>query len=173
MTLPSLTSLSAVLFASELALAISKRASAKVSAGKDRRSLGILWLVIGLSLWAAFILRAQVPAGQMPFALPCYFTGLALFLLGLIIRWVAIIHLGRFFTVNVAIAADHRLITTGPLSLSASSVVHWVAPDLSRARPLHAQLLRARNHRRSDSAGFPLADSNRGGRVRGDLRRTL
>lgn len=114
MTLPSLTSLSAVLFASELALAVSKRASAKVSAGKDRRSLGILWLVIGLSLWAGFILRAQVPAGRMPFALPCYFTGLALFLLGLIIRWVAIIHLGRFFTVNVAIAADHRLITTGP-----------------------------------------------------------
>jgi protein-S-isoprenylcysteine O-methyltransferase Ste14 len=26
----------------------------------------------------------------------------------------AIVHLGRFFTVNVAIAANHRLIDTGP-----------------------------------------------------------
>jgi protein-S-isoprenylcysteine O-methyltransferase Ste14 len=29
-------------------------------------------------------------------------------------RWVSIIHLGRFFTVNVAIAADHQLVETGP-----------------------------------------------------------
>lgn len=33
---------------------------------------------------------------------------------GLIIRWHAIAHLGRFFTVNVAIAANHHLIDTGP-----------------------------------------------------------
>lgn len=114
MTLPSLTTLSAVLFASELALAISKRAGAKASADKDRRSLGLLWLVIGLSLWAGFVLRAHAPGGQISAILPCYLTGLTLFLLGLIIRWVAIIYLGRFFTVNVAIAQDHRLITTGP-----------------------------------------------------------
>lgn len=114
MTLPSLTSLSAVLFASEVALAIWKRAGAKASAGKDRRSLVLLWLVIGLSLGAGFVLRARMPAGRMPFPLPCYLAGLALFLVGLVIRWAAIIHLGRFFTVNVAIAEDHRLITTGP-----------------------------------------------------------
>ena len=30
------------------------------------------------------------------------------------LRWYAIIYLGRFFTVNVAIAADHRLIDGGP-----------------------------------------------------------
>lgn len=50
----------------------------------------------------------------MPQPLACYLTGLVLFVLGLIIRWTAIIHLGRFFTVNVAIAKDHQLITTGP-----------------------------------------------------------
>lgn len=103
-----------MLFASEAALAIWKRAGAKASAGKDRRSLGLLWLVIGLSLWAGFILRARVPAGQMPYPLPCYLIGLTLFLVGLFIRWFAIIYLGRFFTVNVAIADDHHLITTGP-----------------------------------------------------------
>lgn len=114
MTLPSLTILSAVLLASELALALGKRAGAKASAGKDRRSLGLLWLVIGLSIWAGFLLKGRLPAGRMSFPLPCYLVGLALFLLGLIVRWTAIMHLGRFFTVNVAIAEDHRLITTGP-----------------------------------------------------------
>ncbi len=55
--------MSAVLLASEVALAVWKRAGTKASAGKDRRSLGLLWLVIGLSLWAGFVLRARVPAG--------------------------------------------------------------------------------------------------------------
>ncbi|HEU6448587.1 MAG TPA: isoprenylcysteine carboxylmethyltransferase family protein [Verrucomicrobiae bacterium] len=34
--------------------------------------------------------------------------------LGIVLRWYAILYLGRFFTVNVAIAEDHRLIDTGP-----------------------------------------------------------
>lgn len=112
MTLPSLTSLSAVLLTSEVALAVWKRAGANTSGNRDRRSLGLLWLVIGLSLWAGFILRSRV-AGRMPLPVPCYFAGLTCFLVGLLIRWTAIIQLGRFFTVNVAIAEDHRLITTG------------------------------------------------------------
>ena len=38
----------------------------------------------------------------------------AKFVVGIAIRWYAIVYLGRFFTVNVAIAADHRLIDSGP-----------------------------------------------------------
>jgi hypothetical protein len=38
----------------------------------------------------------------------------ALFVGGMVLRWYSIIHLGRFFTVNVAIAADHQLVETGP-----------------------------------------------------------
>jgi protein-S-isoprenylcysteine O-methyltransferase Ste14 len=37
-----------------------------------------------------------------------------LFVPGLVLRWCSIICLGRFFTTNVAIATDHRLIDTGP-----------------------------------------------------------
>jgi protein-S-isoprenylcysteine O-methyltransferase len=33
---------------------------------------------------------------------------------GLALRWYAIFYLGRLFTVNVAIAADHTLIDSGP-----------------------------------------------------------
>jgi protein-S-isoprenylcysteine O-methyltransferase len=38
----------------------------------------------------------------------------AIFGAGLVLRWYSILHLGRFFTVNVAIAADHQLVDTGP-----------------------------------------------------------
>ena len=41
-------------------------------------------------------------------------TGVTLFVAGLASRWYSIVVLGRFFTVNVAIAADHRLTDIGP-----------------------------------------------------------
>jgi protein-S-isoprenylcysteine O-methyltransferase len=40
--------------------------------------------------------------------------GLALFVFGMALRWYSIIYLGRFFTVNVAVAADHHLVASGP-----------------------------------------------------------
>jgi len=113
MRLPSIFTLSAVLLASEVALMLAKRSKTR-AAGKDRSTLPLLWLVIGLSIWAAFSLQAAFPQGRLPHARIFYIIGLILFVVGLIIRWVAIIHLGRFFTVNVAIAEDHQLITTGP-----------------------------------------------------------
>ncbi len=42
---------------------------------------------------------------------------LGLLLLGLLLRWWSIIHLGRFFTVDVVIAADHRVVDSGPYRL--------------------------------------------------------
>lgn len=114
MRLPSLTLLSAILFASEFGLALAKRRQPGSSRDEDRLTLPLLWLVIGLSIWAAFVLRARYPAARLPFPLYSYLTGLALFLLGVILRWAAIYQLGRYFTVNVAIAEDHKLITSGP-----------------------------------------------------------
>jgi protein-S-isoprenylcysteine O-methyltransferase Ste14 len=113
MRLPSFTTLSALLLASEVALAVSKRSKSR-AAGKDRLTLPLLWTVIGLSIFTAFFLREAFPQGRLPHARTFYIIGLILFLLGLVIRWVAIIYLGRFFTVNVSIAEDHQLITTGP-----------------------------------------------------------
>jgi protein-S-isoprenylcysteine O-methyltransferase len=113
MRLPSFTTLSAILLASEVALALSRRSKSRAT-GKDRLTLPLLWTVIGLSIFAAFFLRAAFPQGRLPHPQIFYVIGLGLFVLGLIIRWIAIVHLGRFFTVNVAIAEDHQLITTGP-----------------------------------------------------------
>jgi protein-S-isoprenylcysteine O-methyltransferase len=112
MKLPSFTTLSALLLASEIALTVAKRSKSRV-AEKDRLTLPLLWTVIGLSIFAAFFLRAVFPQGRLPHPQVFYIIGLTLFVLGLIIRWIAIVHLGRYFTVNVAIAEDHQLITTG------------------------------------------------------------
>lgn len=113
MSLPSILTLSAIMLASEVALAIFKRSKSRTT-GKDRLTLPLIWTVLGLSIWAAFHCQAAFPQWQLPYRRSAYVLGLILFVFGLVIRWVAIIHLGRFFTVNVSIAADHQLVTTGP-----------------------------------------------------------
>lgn len=113
MKLPSLDLVGAALFVSEVALVFAKRSKSR-TAGKDRFTLPLLWTVIGASIFAGFFLRAAFPQGRLPHPQVFYVLGLILFVLGLIVRWIAIVHLGRFFTVNLAIAEDHQLITTGP-----------------------------------------------------------
>ena len=98
---------------SELGLSLKKRAKVDAARDVDRGSLLLLWLVIVAAVTLAFNLAYRIPAADMP-APALRYAGVALFAAGLAIRWYAIIHLGRFFTVNVSIAADHRLIDTGP-----------------------------------------------------------
>jgi protein-S-isoprenylcysteine O-methyltransferase len=98
-------------FFSELILAFTRRSSAKV-VSKDANSLRILWVVIGLSIWFSIRAHSIWPDAALP---PwCVTVSVALFGGGILLRWYSIIHLGRFFTVDVAIAADHQLIDTGP-----------------------------------------------------------
>ncbi len=117
MKLPSFAALSAILLASEIALALAKRSKlpgSRGAAGRDRWTLPLLWTVIFSGIFTGFFLRGALPQGRIPHPEIVYLTGLFLFVVGLIIRWIAIVHLGRFFTVNVAIAEDHELIQTGP-----------------------------------------------------------
>jgi protein-S-isoprenylcysteine O-methyltransferase len=98
-------------FLSEAVLAITRRSSAK-TASKDANSLRFLWIVIGVSIWLGIHLHRSSPAAALtaPFAV----LGYALFVIGVVLRWYSIIHLGRFFTIDVAIATDHQLVDTGP-----------------------------------------------------------
>ncbi|MGI8890648.1 MAG: methyltransferase family protein [Chthoniobacterales bacterium] len=113
MKLPGILTLSAILLASEVALALSKRSKTKTP-GQDGFTLPLLWVIIGLSIWAGFYCRGAFPEGRASHPSAVYLIGLIIFVLGLIVRWSAIVYLGRFFTVNVSIAHDHRLVTTGP-----------------------------------------------------------
>ena len=99
---------------SELALMLKKRAKSGESRIEDKGSLNLLWIVIVASVTLAFNLAYSFPAAAMNAAPALRYPGIALFVAGLALRWYAIVHLGRFFTVNVSIAADHRLIDTGP-----------------------------------------------------------
>ena len=98
-------------FFSELVLAFSRRSSAK-TVSRDANSLRVLWFVILVCIWLSIQAQERWPKAVLP---PWFVQiGLVLFVGGMILRWYSIIHLGRFFTVNVAIAADHQLVDTGP-----------------------------------------------------------
>jgi protein-S-isoprenylcysteine O-methyltransferase Ste14 len=99
--------------ASEVLLAIFKRAGADDTALADRGSLRLLWIVITLSVTAAVSLRF-VHAGHFRAATTITDSvALSLVLAGLVLRWVAILTLGRLFTVNVAIHTGHALVDRG------------------------------------------------------------
>lgn len=107
--------LGAVYVMSEFGLSVVKRARRGEAQVADQGSLALIWLVVGFSMFSAYSLKYAVP--QFDFqslGVAASVAGAVLFVVGLAIRWYAIIYLGRFFTVNVAIAHDHKLIEDGP-----------------------------------------------------------
>ena len=57
------------------------------------------------------------PQAALPHPQVCRLIALVIFVLGLALRWWAIVTLGRFFTVDVQIAQDHQLVERGPFRL--------------------------------------------------------
>ena len=98
---------------SELCLNLVKRAKA-TAVTKDRHSLKLIWILNMGGCWLGMYCAVLLPSLAFPWREQVVLSGLCLCVLGLTLRWYAIIYLGRFFTVNVAIATDHRLIDSGP-----------------------------------------------------------
>ena len=96
---------------SEIILGLTRR-SQNTGTSKDANSLRFLWIAIVICVWLSFLARALWPRATMP--LWAVSIGVCIFALGIFLRWYSIIHLGRFFTVNVSIAENHELIETGP-----------------------------------------------------------
>jgi protein-S-isoprenylcysteine O-methyltransferase Ste14 len=103
-----------ILFAvSEISLAIFKRAKVDGSkSDKDKRSMLLLWLAIAGSLTIGGFVSGYGFGLQMDNII-FGDIGLALIIIGFIIRWIAIIQLGKEFTVDVAISETHTLKTAG------------------------------------------------------------
>jgi protein-S-isoprenylcysteine O-methyltransferase len=98
---------------SEFFIAQVMRSKAPTSGNTDRGSLRTLMLVMYGSALVAILSSKWWP--QLYFGNEySYWSGVSIFVLGLAVRWAAIIWLGKFFTVNVALADDHRVIDTGP-----------------------------------------------------------
>jgi protein-S-isoprenylcysteine O-methyltransferase len=111
MPLPQVTTLGALFGLSELTLSIFLRAKI----GKqDQGSLRMIWLVVISCIFVAVYITFKLPQFQFVANRFSYPFGVALFFAGLSVRWYSIYYLGRFFTVNVAISEDHRVIDSGP-----------------------------------------------------------
>jgi protein-S-isoprenylcysteine O-methyltransferase Ste14 len=92
---------------SEFMLMLIKRSRGElVKTRKDRGSLIFLWMMIASGFTCGFILSK--PASQ-------FWTGFGFgfIVLGLVIRWIAIMQLGNSFTVDVAINNNANLKTDG------------------------------------------------------------
>ena len=99
-------------FISEVSLALLKRSSTG-SKNLDRSSLRILWITIFIGINTGVFLAISGIGRLNFYARETYFIGLIFILLGLLVRWIAIFQLRKYFTVNVSIREDHQLIQKG------------------------------------------------------------
>ena len=91
------------------------KGSRKEASVQDRGSMGIL---IGLQ-WGGialnFLLGGLFPAAGISWQRTALFSaGVILILLGVALRWYAIWILGRYFTRDVAVSADQKVVQIGP-----------------------------------------------------------
>jgi protein-S-isoprenylcysteine O-methyltransferase len=109
---------------SEVLLSVTRRSRSKTGEKQDRSTLGMIWLVIAVSIAAGMFvarsisLRAGV-VGLFDFPKSDWIpvAAVAFFAVGLVVRWWAIVTLGRFFTVDVVIEKDHEVVQRGPFRL--------------------------------------------------------
>jgi protein-S-isoprenylcysteine O-methyltransferase len=106
--------LDAVLLFSELVLVWRRLASRAPSTRLDRGSHLWLWAVIVGSIIAGHLAGLSNTGPTLLPRLPWRWFGAGLFAAGTALRWWAIVHLGRFFSVDVAIAHNHEVVETGP-----------------------------------------------------------
>jgi protein-S-isoprenylcysteine O-methyltransferase Ste14 len=91
------------------------KVSRKESSVQDRGSMGILiglqWTGLALNFLFAWLL----PAAEIPWQrITLFLLGVILVLLGVALRWYAIWTLGRYFTRDVAVSADQKVMQKGP-----------------------------------------------------------
>jgi protein-S-isoprenylcysteine O-methyltransferase len=99
---------------SEILLTLTRRSRSKTGTKQDRSTLGIIWLVIAVSVTAGVFVAQNFPAASLSHGWIFASAGVTLVVAGLILRWWAIIILGRFFSVDVTIEKDHQLVERGP-----------------------------------------------------------
>jgi protein-S-isoprenylcysteine O-methyltransferase len=100
-----------VWFVAELCLT---RRSGRDATSRDRGSLRLIWFVEIASISCGVMVARHSPVGYFPAYDLFYWTAICILVIGFFVRFYAVIYLGHFFTINVAIASDHRLVDTGP-----------------------------------------------------------
>jgi len=103
--------------ASELGLALLRRSKRTRASSHDQGTLGLVWIVVGASIAAAFALARSTAFGRIPEGPWTDGIALGVFALGCALRAWSVLVLGRFFTVDVAIHSGHELVRRGPYRL--------------------------------------------------------
>src|SRR5262245_39651057 len=95
---------------SEAGLTILKR-SRDDSVDTDDSTLRVLWATILAAISVGIVMAQRYPAAAMGhLRAVTFWAGCALFGIGLALRWYAIVYLGRYFTMNVAIHSGHEVV---------------------------------------------------------------
>jgi len=97
---------------SEAGLSVLKR-SRDDSVDADDSTLRVLWVTIMAAMTGGIVISHHALRASFESA-TAFWSGCALFFLGLVLRWYAILYLGKYFTVNVAIHSLHEVVDTGP-----------------------------------------------------------
>ncbi len=107
--------ISLVWIISEVILARVKHSKTEDSKGLDKSSLRFLWITIIICVFIGVFLgvwRIGWKIGYIPVKF-ISLIGLVLIVLGLIVRWTAILTLKKYFTVDVSIQSNHKIIDKG------------------------------------------------------------
>lgn len=83
------------------------------SSRRDKLSLRFLWTAITLSIAAGVLITLSGFGSVVPGNHVATLCGLFLIVAGLVFRWTAILTLRKYFTVDVSIRSDHRIISSG------------------------------------------------------------
>lgn len=101
-----------VWFLSEVILGRLLRSKKGDKKNADKGSLVLIWVIIIIANISAVLMSIWFPFSISKF-FGIGYVGLAVILLGIILRLSIIVSLGKFFTVNVTIKEDHQLKTDG------------------------------------------------------------
>ena len=81
---------------------------------RDRGTLSLVWILIGLGCLVGFLLAPKVTFLRWPDSLAIVLLADLLLLAGIALRIWSIVHLGKLFTVDVAIQEGQRVVQDGP-----------------------------------------------------------
>jgi len=105
--------ISAFWLLSEIILSRARRSEAKDSSRLDKSSLRFLWIAIFLSVFLGVFLGVKGVGFIRVRHHLLSNCGIFLMLLGLVIRWTAILTLRKYFTVDVSILEGHKIVKKG------------------------------------------------------------
>jgi protein-S-isoprenylcysteine O-methyltransferase Ste14 len=92
-----------------------RRAPRLSSKSGDRGSLLVVMLLLWIGIAADFALSFQLPqAAIRSERVPVFFVGIGLMFAGMALRLYSVSLLGRYFTFEVAVHSDQRVIEAGP-----------------------------------------------------------